>query len=160
MQLLNNTTALFLKNYMETTNGLRLPEVVHSTTPILWLVDKDGLIRFAMEEVVSNDTGALNYILPRNGPALRDNEVRLGHPALLDPVKPGDTKAARIGGEIIYDPSPNSNIPWVLTNASGRFGKRPHITRAHLENVKEVFAQFGIPLRAFFVHTPARRGES
>lgn len=160
LQILDAQSAPALKGYLESTGELLLPQVVHWTTPILWLIDKKGDIRFAMEEVVARDTGALTFVLPRNGPPLRETDVRLGHPALLEPVNAGETKSARIGGEIIYDPVRQSKDAWVLTNNSGRFGKRPHITRAHLENAKNAFMGFGISLRTFFIYTSERSGES
>jgi len=160
LQLLDKNTAPSLKNYFDSAKELLLTQVIHQTTPILWLVDELGAVRFALEEVVNRDTGHLHYVLPRNGPSLRPNEIRLGHPALLDPVLSGQTKAARIAGEIIYDPVPQSPHPWVITNNSGRFGKRPHLSRAHLENVKNLFASYEIALRSFFIYTPEELGVS
>jgi hypothetical protein len=153
LQILNEETAAGLKAYMESAHSLYLPRVMHATTPILWLVDDKGGIRFALEEVLARDTGSTTHILPRGGPPLRETDIRLGHPSLLDPVNPGATKSARIGGEIIYDPIPQSSDAWVLTNNSGRFGKRPHITRAHLDNVREAFKRFDISLRAYFIYS-------
>lgn len=159
LEILSRETAQALKLHLENADSLPLAQVIHSTAPILWLIDEAGQIRFAMEEVIERDTGALSYILPRSGPPLRDTEVRLGHPALLDPVRAGEKKSARIGGEIFFDPTPRSDISWVLTNNSGRFGKRPHIRREHLENANNAFKEYGISLREFFIYTPERRGE-
>lgn len=159
VQILDDTTAPSLKAYLESATDLRVPQVLHATTPLLWLIDVDGKLRFALEEVLSRDTGQVSYILPRNGPPMRETDVRLGHPALLEPVDPGQMKSARIGGEIFYDPVATSPNAWVLTNNSGRFGKRPHLTRQHLENAKAAFARFDIYLRAFFIYTPPRNGE-
>ncbi|MFF0948378.1 hypothetical protein ACFYE9_12095 [Rhizobium leguminosarum] len=153
LQILNDVTAPALKTYLESAGTLTIPAVLHATTPILWLIDKDGNLRFALEEVLNRYTGAVTYILPRSGPKLGEMDVRLGHPALLEPVD-DDEKAARIGGELFYDPVPTSEHAWVLTNNSGRFGKRPHITRQHLNNVKGFFARFGIHMRTFFIYTP------
>ncbi|QWY83089.1 hypothetical protein [Rhizobium phage RHph_X66] len=152
LQILSEETAPALKLLIDTAPSLPLVEVVHATAPILWLVDQQGNVRFSMEEVMNRDTGALHFILPRNGPPLRPTEERLGHPALLEPGNAG-TKMARIGGELFYDPF-RGRAPWVLSNASGRYGKRPHITSEHLENVNAIFAHFGISLRTFFIYTP------
>ncbi|MBX4919989.1 hypothetical protein HJA76_09735 [Rhizobium bangladeshense] len=153
LQVLSNETAPALKTLIDATVAQPLTQVVHATTPILWLVDREGNVRFAMEEVLNRETGSLNFVLPKNSPPLRETEVRLGHPALLDPGIP-ETKMARIGGELNYDPFEGKR-PWVLTNNSGRYGKRPHITDEHLENVNDIFAGFGISLRTFFLYTPA-----
>ncbi|SCX31688.1 hypothetical protein [Agrobacterium rosae] len=159
MQTLSGVTAPALKNYLETAPTLTLTGVLHETTPILWLVDGDGQIRFALEEVVDLATQNLTYVLPRNGPSMRASEDRLGHPGLLDKPDDGSKKAARIGGEILYNPSRRSaTLPWVITNNSGRFGKRPHINEGHLENVVSAFAEHHILLRSFFIYTPGHAG--
>ncbi|WP_158775601.1 hypothetical protein [Rhizobium sp. H4] len=152
LQVLTEETAPALKSLIDAASSQPLAEVVYATSPILWLVDEAGNIRFAMEEVLNRETGNLHFILPRNGPPLRPFEARLGHPSLLEPGNP-ETKVARIGGELFYAPI-RGRSPWVLSNNSGRYGKRPHIRREHLENVNEVFAGFGISLRTFFVYTP------
>ncbi len=152
-QVLSEDTAPALKMLIDTAPMQPLSQVVYATSPILWLVDQAGNVRFAMEEVLNRDTGSLHFILPRNGPPLRPFEVRLGHPSLLEPGSP-ERKVARIGGELFYDPF-KGRAPWVLSNNSGRYGKRPHIRREHLENVNEIFAGFGISLRTFFIYTPA-----
>ncbi|MDH6269169.1 hypothetical protein M2360_004595 [Rhizobium sp. SG_E_25_P2] len=143
--------AAVLKTYLECAGDLAIPAVFHETAPILWLVDEDGAIRIAMEEVVLRDTGALRYILPRNGPPMEAHHVRLGHPALLDPVEPGMVKEARIGGELFYDPVRYSPVSWVISNNSGRYGKREGITRSHINNVRDVFASYDIQVRPFFI---------
>nr|AOO94063.1 hypothetical protein [Rhizobium leguminosarum bv. trifolii] len=153
LQILSEETAPALKLLIDAAPRLPLVEVVHATAPILWLVDRDGNVRFSMEEVIDRDTRSLHFVLPRNGPPLRSTEERLGHPALLD-LGAAVTKAARIGGELIYDPF-RDRAPWVLSNSSGRYGKRPHITGEHLENVNAIFAEFGISLHTFFIYTPA-----
>lgn len=158
LQILNEETAPYLKSYMETSAGLLLPQVFHATTPILWIIDFHGMLRFAFEEVLDGNTGAVTHILPRNGPPMRPTDVRLGHPALLDPVDPPAIKSARIGGEIFFDPVPQSERQWVISNNSGRFGKRPHIRREHLANANRIFERHGIIFREFFVFTP-QRGE-
>lgn len=159
LEFLNEETAPALIKHLENAESLLLSQVVHATMPILWLIDEAGQIRFAMEEVIARDTGYLSYILPRNGPPMRETDVRLGHPALLEPVNAGEAKSARIGGEIFYDPIRRSELSWVLTNNSGRFGKRPHIKREYLENAGKAFEALGVSLRTFFIYTKEKQGE-
>lgn len=151
MDILDDRTGTALKAYMDAASILKFPRILHKTTPILWLVGEDGCVRIALEEVVHRDTGTLTYILPRSAPTMRPCDIRLGHPALLSPVKDGEQKSARIGGEIFYDPVENGELPWVISNNSGRFGKRPHIGRKHLAAANALFANYGIMMREFFV---------
>ncbi|MBZ5760299.1 hypothetical protein LAV84_07020 [Rhizobium sp. VS19-DR104.2] len=148
--ILDQVTAPVLKAYLESASTLGIIGVIHKATPLLWVIGEHGELRFALEEVVNINTGEVNFALPRNGPPLRVGEVRLGHPALLDPIPYPGKKAARIGGEIFYDPV-EGRADWVLSNNSGRFGKRPHINRGHLENVRSLFLKSGIEIRCHFV---------
>jgi len=151
MDVIDDRTGAALKTYMDAAAILKFPRIFHRTTPILWLIDRDGNARIALEEVVNRDTGTLTYILPRNAPTMRQCDIRLGHPALLKPVNDGEQKSARIAGEIFYDPAENSELPWVISNNSGRFGKRPHLHRRHLTEANALFAKYGIMMREFFV---------
>lgn len=146
-----------LKSYIENAEQLLLTSVIHSTAPILWLIDAEGELRFAVEEVLDGVDGATTYILPRRGPPMRAGDVRLGHPALLEQ---GDeaSKVARIGGEIRFDPKRNEDRHWVMTNNSGRFGKRAHTKPEHLENANGLFADVGISFRTFFIYSTANAG--
>ena len=157
LTILDSGTAPALKAYLESTQQMNLASVMHMTTPILWLMDEDGQIRFGLEEVFNVDSGKITFVLPRNSPPLRAGEARLGHPALLEPG-PTESKLARIGGEIIYDPDLGAEQSWVLTNNSGRYGKRPHIEERNLENVQKQFAEFGISLTRYFYYTPGDVG--
>lgn len=58
---------------------------------------------------------------------------------------------ARIGGEIIFDPDFGTTSNWVINNASGRFGIRPHLKLRHLEAVRDAFSDFGIALELEFI---------
>lgn len=151
LQILSAANRSALVAYMESADTLKLPRVVHATAPVLWLVDIDGNVRFAMEEVI-NLAGDVIYVLPKNGPPMRPDENRIGHPGLLDPAISAEDKTARIGGEILYDPIDGFEPNWVLTNNSGRYGKSPETTVAQLEAASLLFAQFGVFLRTFFYY--------
>lgn len=121
-----------------------MAELLFREMPILWLVDEAGAIVFALEEVVSVDTGSVQYPRFRK---LRVNDPygKLGHPALV-----GSPFRARIGGELFYDPGPGFAC-WVLTNRSGRYGINLGRTPRQLENVATVFQAHGIQARPYFI---------
>lgn len=118
--------------------------VLCETLPILWVVDADGELRLAWEEIIDDVADELVGPKPA-GLRLPAGFVKLGHPALLD------DQLGRIGGELIWD---DGDDQWVLTNKSGRygFGGAPEFTRSpeHLENAAELFRIHGINVATFF----------
>jgi hypothetical protein len=143
--ILSKDTAKILRDLMmSATCDLKISEYTHRCLPILWLIDESGNIIIALEEVyISSDR---DFLHPRfKGQDLSDMQARLGHPALVG------GKAARIGGELIFDPGATPPT-WVLTNESGRYGLRSGRTRQHLENAAAAFRALGIELDAFFTN--------
>lgn len=137
-------TASILRQYLDTAKaGLLLSVAIHRVHPILWLVDHAGDVWFAVEEVVSEESGELLYTMAR-GSHIPPGHVKLGHPSLLISTT---NKSARIGGEIKYFPA--SQV-WKISNRSGRYGTRPHQTEAHLKAVAERFSEHGIELAINF----------
>lgn len=148
LQKLTRKTSRTLKRYMSSADGgLLIPRILHKHHNILWIVDCGGEVWFALEETVDERTGGLLYPFPR-APDIRrpPNHVKLGHPALVRAQQ-----MARIAGEIIFDPDFGATSNWVLNNASGRFGIRPHLTIENLESVRGAFLHFGIALELEFI---------
>ncbi|MGR9289905.1 hypothetical protein ACU8OS_15755 [Rhizobium leguminosarum] len=144
VQRLDVDTASILRQYLDTAKaGLLLSVAIHRVHPILWLVDHAGDVWFAVEEVVSEESGELLYTMAR-GSHIPPGHVKLGHPSLLISTT---NKSARIGGEIKYFPA--SQV-WKISNRSGRYGTRPHQTEAHLKAVAERFSEHGIELAINF----------
>jgi len=142
LQVFDSSTAPFLKAYMDTVTGLRLPGVLHSYCAILWLINQDGQTLFALEEVVDEETGEPLSINIRGSRSKVEGAVKLGHPSLL-----GEVKDARIGGEIVYN---FDESRWEINNFSGRYGTRPHQTLSHLQAAADVFKVEGIQLEPVF----------
>lgn len=144
---LTSETAPHLRALIQSAeNGLGVCQLVYSRIPILWVADRVGSIRFAVEETY--ERAELEYLGPLvKGHRLTINEFRLGHPSLLD-----DDMAGRIAGEIIFD---TDDDLWKITNASGRYGLRPGRSKAHLQNVCTVFRNHGIILEPSFVEPMA-----
>lgn len=143
---LTTQTASQLQELMRSAEtGLGVCRFVYARVPILWVADRRGDIRIAVEEVY--ETTELEYLGPRaTSYSLTVNEFRLGHPSLLDDA------AGRIAGEIIFD---TGDELWKITNASGRYGLRPGRSEAHLRNVCTVFRNHGIVLVPSFVEPMA-----
>lgn len=123
--------------------GLAIASLTSSSLPILWAVDEDGVVWFAMEEVVSQSDSQFMYALPRAF-ALPDGHVKLGHPCLISGRK------GRIAGELVYDPDFGDH-GWVISNKSGRFGFGDDRVLAHLENVAAEFGVYGIELDVYYI---------
>ncbi|KQS95368.1 hypothetical protein [Rhizobium sp. Leaf386] len=143
LQKLTDETALVLKTYMDTVTGLKMPGVVHSNSLVIWIVDDEGEICFAMEELFEEATGTLATVRPRGDWGKIDGTVKLGHPSLIEDAD----KRARIGGELVYD---RGKAHWEINNFSGRYGQRKWQTRAHLEAVAGKFNDWGISLHVTF----------
>jgi hypothetical protein len=137
LQRLDSTSAPALAEHMGTVSEQKLAfqTFLHEVAPFIWLIDSCGEFWFALEEAVGPTRAILSTKLPPEG------YVKLGHPAIL--TNQG-TLEARIGGELGFDPAFNADYPWVLTNASGRYGIGMGRTSVHLENVKELLSGFGI----------------
>jgi len=146
LQRLTAKSAKLLKRLMRVTEqGLGVARYTYSELPILWVVDFQGRIWFALEEIINIENN--EFVFPR----LRKTKAsavhqRLGHPALLGGA------GGRIGGELIFnvDSSPQA---WFINNASGRYGLQHGRTAAHLFNVSQDFARYGIRLRQEFIPT-------
>lgn len=147
LSALSSETAVSLKEYLHSVRNIRLASITHTVTPILWLVNRDGQIRFSLEEAIDEKTGELMYVIPRLFRFSKDGFVKLGHPALLGSDTWSD-KFARIGGEIVFDDGMSPR--WTITNSSGRYGFRQDTTKEHLQRVANVFSEFGIELSVYF----------
>ncbi len=140
---LDSLTALPLKSFMDAVyGGWELGEVWVNDTIVLWLVDKEGVIWFAIEELVLDEI-PLN--LPKHQTmALTKNCPKLGHPSLVG------GQGARIGGEIYFDRT-TSPASWVINNRSGRYGLHATRTRSQLQAVSQSFSSHGIDLVVDFI---------
>ena len=142
---LNADSAKLLKPVMDAADaGLELVACVFSQVNVLWVVDRDGEIWMAIEEILTGKTKRLlRPSLKGQRPA--DDETRIGHPALVA------GSAARIGGELRYELGYGIvKRGWHITNASGRYGTIPGRTRKHLENAAVLFHHFGLQVRTYF----------
>ena len=111
-------------------------------TIIIWLVDQEGTIWFAVEELVLD--GASAEVAKHQTVQLTRRAAKLGHPSLVG------GESARIGGEIYFDDSLASPT-WIINNRSGRYGLHPTRTRLQLENVADVFVGHKIILVVDFI---------
>ena len=143
LQHLTKDAAEHLKAYMDTAAGLKVPRVIHGNAVVLWIVDEDGEIHVAMEELFHEKAGVLATVRPRADWVKIANTVKLGHPSLVE----GDVKNARIGGEIVYDAGA---ARWEINNFSGRFGMRKWQEKRHLEAVAGKFNTWNIHLYVKF----------
>ncbi|NKM55864.1 hypothetical protein GFL21_15235 [Rhizobium anhuiense] len=144
---LSDSTAPLLKQYMDSAvQGLKMPQVIHDSHVILWLISEDEKILFALEEVIDGETGDFFATRSRNDRLkIPADKTRIGHPSLL-PI--GQDKRARIGGEIVYDPEGDC---WVINNSSGRYGYRSHQTKLNLDAAAGLFAKHGINLDVEYI---------
>ncbi|MBY5819039.1 hypothetical protein [Rhizobium leguminosarum] len=146
---LDITSSSLLKAYLKTaSDGLGITKVNHGCLLILWLLDENGEIWFALEEAFKEAPGEnLHHPMSRFWPFdPNSNFLKLGHPSLLDrPQK------ARIGGEIIYDPEFGSH-GWVISNKSGRYGSRAKDQpEKHLTEAASVWNAFGISFDIYYI---------
>lgn len=110
----------------------------HSDYSMIWVVDKEGLLRIGLEE---DDHDRFSVAIPRSR-AVRGRAKR-GHPALVA------GEAARIGGELRYDVSA-LEPKWVLSNRSGRYGLIEDRFERHLRNVAAILAECGVKVEIDF----------
>ncbi|MEY8119974.1 hypothetical protein AB9F26_17185 [Falsihalocynthiibacter sp. BN13B15] len=145
---LSDVSAGSLLKYMNAaTDGLRIAQVAHEMLPILWVLDGQGRIHLALEEVYEDTVGGRKFPLAR-GIQVPTGYYKLGHPSLIE----CETKKARIGGEILYDPDPEYGVDgWVITNSSGRFGYGSHRVEKHLQNVADAFSAYGITVDVYYI---------
>ncbi|MBU4530094.1 MAG: hypothetical protein KUA43_06740 [Hoeflea sp.] len=144
--ILDADSSLLLTAYLDEKAAFTLTTVFAQTYHVLWLIDRRARILFAVEEVLDEKDKRIG-VLPRSLLARPVSYVRLGHPSLLaDPAK-----AARIGGEIRFDPDFEPGFSWILTNESGRYGTRPWQTEAHMNEARRLFASFGLQFPYDFI---------
>ncbi|MBN8197664.1 hypothetical protein [Thalassospira povalilytica] len=147
---LNSGSATLLEKMMATSvEGLKVSSYVFSELPILWIVDKNGKLWFALEEIVLDATDKFRYPKPSKLDVPNEHS-KLGHPSLVN------AEEARIAGEMLFDiraEPPN----WYLTNASGRYGLHKTRNENHLLSVVKLFQKYGIELKHQFL--PAAKME-
>jgi hypothetical protein len=156
LSMLTPETAKHLEGFMNSVEvAWNVGSLFMARTTILWIVDLEGNIRFAIEEYVDGDnttevsnsmyqdvpyhktTSPYKPVLPKS--------TKLGHPSL---VSCGE---ARIGGEILFDSTPEDAVKrWYINAQSGRYGV--WVTRAdrrieHLQAVQYDFLGHKIVLR-------------
>lgn len=149
LHILDDSSASLLKDLTSITErGLGVSAYVYCELPILWIIDANGKILFALEEVVHTETN--EFALPRlRNTDVKDGFARLGHPSLVSAMP------ARIAGEILFDV--RADVPrWFITNASGRYGIGHDRTKEHLEEVCRCFEEYGIALEPYFIHPVER----
>lgn len=107
---------------------------------LLWVVAQNGDLFYALEESAwppgSPDNRPVVPLL-RNPIGVK-SRLKLGHPSLVA------CRPARIGGEIIYEPSPKNPAGWEINNNSGRYGRDCGRSPQHLENASAEFGKYGI----------------
>ena len=113
----------------------RLGEACVRDLVILWLVDADGRILFAWEELVVN--GEPQQVPKHVRLPLMAGCEKLGHPSLID------CGQARIAGELFFDET-TSSPAWRLNNRSGRYGIHETRRPEHLANVSKALREKGI----------------
>lgn len=115
--------------------------VLSNSVSFLWVIDETGMIRIGLEEYLDLQSSEPVSIRPDGLPhsvTFRTNgrtAERIGHPAL------SPTRRARIGGELYFD---TRDGEWVLSNGSGRFGRRATSSSLQLDNARRAFAVLGI----------------
>ncbi|MBS0252412.1 MAG: hypothetical protein JSR78_15245 [Proteobacteria bacterium] len=138
---LDAQNALLLLDLMQLVEkGLGVVKYVFADRPILWVVDREGNIWFALEETVDAETGEFTYPDIRPDPGVTYD--RLGHPALIG------CAVGRIAGELKFDPGPPGR--WYINNFSGRYSRGNNRTEEHLNNVGAAFAKLGIEVAVQF----------
>lgn len=142
---LTSTSVEELKAFAVAQQGDDLIALATRGFPILWIIGESDRVFLAFEEVIHSLDGAKLCCMPR-GVVPGPGKVKLGHPSLLQ-----GGIAARIGGELFFDYGLETGPEWVLTNDSGRYGKRPHQTVAHLAAAARKFKQIGLSVSYYFV---------
>lgn len=145
-QLLEASSAAHLRSYLDSArHGLLVPQIVHQSAIILWLIDESGSCWFCIEEMYKADSN--NTVFPRlNEIDYPKGYEKLGHPSLVS------AKKARIGGEIVWSSGADGHGPrWRLSNKSGRYGIRADISRDNLNNACELFEKLGVSLDPYFI---------
>jgi hypothetical protein len=144
LTILKKSSAAKLKQYLEGRFGLPIVSVFPLVFPVLWIIEADGKIKFAVEEIFDAQ-GQFIGVLPKIAKPIPDT-VKLGHPSMLEDPE----CRARIGGDIVYDPIPGLES-FVIRNKSGRYGFRQHQTEAHLAAVASKFAAEGLHFRLDYI---------
>jgi hypothetical protein len=139
-------SAPFVAEYLSMRPRLKLTSIFAQTFHLLWLMDREGRLLIAIEELIDSK-GVVIGALPHTISARPTSARKLGHPALLT----GTTREARIGGEIVFDPDWQPGRDWILTNKSGRYGLRPWQTEGHLREVHGLFTALGLYLGLRFI---------
>ena len=156
LSILSAETAEHLKGFMRSVEAAwAMGNLFMARTTVLWLVDNDGEIRFAIEEYVHNGkidqvseawyqdipyhriTDDYEFLLPTN--------TKLGHPSLVS------CQEARIAGEIgFYSLEGADQKTWNLNAHSGRYGvwvTHAERRKIHLWNVSYRFRDHRIALK-------------
>ncbi len=153
LRQLNPETGAWLSDYLQGVSNHEISELLASTTTVLWVMDDDQQIFFALEEVRNIDDDTLVFAYPKTGVKLPDGLKKFGHPSLLPPVAQATPtpreKWARCGGDIRYDNTLGLQNPWMLTFQSGRYGTRDHLKDSHIEAVAGLFAKNSVLLTPY-----------
>lgn len=139
----DETTAGKLKAIAATLDAeFKISHCLYTDFTVIWLIDDAGALLIALDEVVADDERR-TYPLPRvMSTDTRMRERKLGHPSLVQ------GKAARIGGELNYEPEEKL---WYLTNMSGRYGLGCGRTPGQLGEVAKLFEARDFPVRQRFI---------
>ncbi|TRL32037.1 hypothetical protein [Rhizobium straminoryzae] len=103
---------------------------------ILWIIDREGALRIAVEEAFSDGDRRIPLINDITAMLQQSGWSKLGHPSLLN-----EDKLGRIAGEATFLPEDNV---WEINNLSGRYGLGLDRTATHLENVAGILRASGL----------------
>ncbi len=110
-----------------------------TTIGYIWVMDADGRVWIAVEELALADGVRYSGIPKRRYGQHPAQEKKLGHPTLIN------GQGARIAGELAIE-FLSGRFRWVINCSSGRYcyeeALRP--TVAHLNNVVSLFKQHGV----------------
>lgn len=150
---LNHETGKWLARYMESVPAHEIHETLAGTTAILWVMDDDQQVFFALEEVRAVADNTIHCAYPRLGIELPEELIKFGHPSLLPPATPNSTipreKWARCAGDIRFDRDLGKDSPWVVTFESGRYGTRDYLEESKIAAIARLFADNSVLLSPY-----------
>lgn len=123
-------------------NGCKITSYLCGSVTILWIVDRSGQIRMAVEEAYRINPKFVTIPILRENTRGSAGWFKLGHPSLVQ----NEDALARIGGELQF-----VEDVWLLTNRSGRYGTLSDRRKEHLENVAQCLQQFGLRVEPDFL---------
>jgi adenylate cyclase len=136
LAILNESLGQSLLNWAASVNN-RLLWISATNTNFIWVMDQEGVVHIAVEELAELEDGTKVIGIPRRAKlSHKSQDKKLGHPTLIE------GRAARIAGQLFLDGPESGPLNWYIDDNSGRYCRELKPSTENKSSVLSLFRSY------------------